>query len=188
MLKTNRKKFPFYLILSLIMASMISQSVFAYNYVGIHWNINNALYNYRTTVPSSWQTAIYNAAATWNGKSKFSLYNSADASNIWGIANYGAYNGAVGVTAIYYNGFNWLTGCNTDFNSYYSLSTAPNSWEYDVQSIALHEFGHWLNLADEYNASDSANVLYGYTSPGAASVKRYLTTDDINGIVNIYGK
>jgi hypothetical protein len=55
----------------------------------------------------------------------------------------------------------------------------------DVQTVALHELGHWVGLADLYSAGDAAKVMYGYVSTGFT--KRALTADDIAGIQSIYG-
>lgn len=54
----------------------------------------------------------------------------------------------------------------------------------DVQTIALHEMGHWLNLRDLYGAGDAEKVMFGYGGEG--DVRRELTPDDIAGIQWIY--
>ncbi|MEI7815135.1 MAG: IPT/TIG domain-containing protein [Coriobacteriia bacterium] len=54
----------------------------------------------------------------------------------------------------------------------------------DIQSIAVHETGHWLRLLDQYNSGDSSKVMYGYGSTG--TVKRALATGDVEGIKWIY--
>lgn len=172
-------------ILTVLFTIVISSSIAnAYVYAGYKWPGSNTLYKYRNTVPASWQNAIYSAAGTWNGNSKFSLYESSSASNVWGATSYGS-TGPVGVTAISYSG-STIVGCNADFNTYFSFSTSPSSSQYDVQSVALHEFGHWLTLNDLYSSSDSAKTMYGYASEG--QTKRSLSKDDIDGIVYIYGK
>ncbi|HVK19815.1 MAG TPA: RICIN domain-containing protein [Actinokineospora sp.] len=53
---------------------------------------------------------------------------------------------------------------------------------YDVESIALHEIGHFLGLQ---HSSDTSAVMYAY-APSAGSTKRVLTTDDIEGIRKLY--
>jgi hypothetical protein len=55
----------------------------------------------------------------------------------------------------------------------------------DVQTVAVHEFGHWLQLLDLYGSADSKKVMYGYVSYGVT--KRVLDASDINGIKWIYG-
>ena len=67
----------------------------------------------------------------------------------------------------------------------FNATSTPASNAYDVQTVALHELGHYLLLNDLYNSSDSAKVMYGYVSTG--TTKRVLNSDDIAGIQNIYG-
>jgi hypothetical protein len=69
------------------------------------------------------------------------------------------------------------TALNQDFP--FATSGEPSS--YDVQTVAVHEFGHWLELLD---SGDSSAVMYGHIDVG--QVKRSLTTDDINGINSLY--
>jgi len=42
----------------------------------------------------------------------------------------------------------------------------PSSSSYSVQNVMTHEFGHWLNLADQYGSSCSEVTMYGYISLG----------------------
>jgi hypothetical protein len=55
----------------------------------------------------------------------------------------------------------------------------------DIQSIALHELGHWLNLRDLYGDWDAHKVMYGFCANGI--VKRTPSASDIEGIRWIYG-
>lgn len=68
-------------------------------------------------------------------------------------------------------------------------STNPSASEADVQSIALHEFGHFLSLRDLYgdigdNEYDKAKVMYGFSD--GSTLKRNLHPDDVAGIQWIY--
>jgi putative cell wall-binding protein len=54
----------------------------------------------------------------------------------------------------------------------------------DVQTVALHEFGHWLALRALYGPNDTAKVMYGNLAAGV--IKRTLTADDIAGANWIY--
>ncbi|MBU0641246.1 MAG: matrixin family metalloprotease [Planctomycetes bacterium] len=56
----------------------------------------------------------------------------------------------------------------------------------DIWNIATHENGHSLCLADLYNGGDSGKTMYGYVSY-CETGKRTLHSDDIAGIVAIYG-
>jgi hypothetical protein len=73
---------------------------------------------------------------------------------------------------------------------YWSTAAAPPSYGMDVQSIVLHEMGHWLSLRDLYGnlhdgQYDTGKVMYGYFSNGL--VRRALHSDDRAGIGWIYG-
>lgn len=93
--------------------------------------------------------------------------------------------------------YNWFEGsemleCDIVFNDSYTWSTSspPTAGAYDIQSIALHELGHWLNLRDLYGSIgdgeyDEAKVMYGYGNSG--ETKRNLHPDDVAGIQWIYG-
>jgi len=64
------------------------------------------------------------------------------------------------------------------FNDYYDWSTVPGSG-IDIESVALHEFGHWLSLGHSDNPDAIMyEVLYG--------VQHTLHQDDMDGISFIY--
>jgi len=69
----------------------------------------------------------------------------------------------------------------------YSLSKSWGSAydTFDTETVALHEFGHWLMLNDLYDPADSDKVMYGYIA--LDQIKRDLHQDDIDGIIYIYG-
>jgi len=54
----------------------------------------------------------------------------------------------------------------------------------DVQTIALHELGHWLDLRDLYGDADDVKAMYGFCSEGV--VRRSPTAGDVAGITWIY--
>ena len=56
----------------------------------------------------------------------------------------------------------------------------------DIWNIATHESGHSLCLGDLYGGGDSAKTMYGYAS-NCDTHARTLHSDDINGIIAIYG-
>lgn len=79
-------------------------------------------------------------------------------------------NNAIGVTYTWYNS---LTGeqveSDTIFNSRLKWSYAPYSTDcggaagtYDVENIAVHEFGHWVGLGDLYGNNEKDLTMYGY--------------------------
>ena len=79
-----------------------------------------------------------------------------------------------------------ISKCETYFDQNYIFSANPASNQIDILSTILHEFGHWLYLDDETAASCSTNVMYKYLGQGDTS-RRKLTSDDKNGIIEIYG-
>ncbi|MFC1633329.1 GLUG motif-containing protein [Planctomycetota bacterium] len=83
-----------------------------------------------------------------------------------------------------------LIECDMVFNDRGdNWSTNPFEFEADVQSVALHEFGHFLSLNDLYgeigdSEYDAAKVMYGYSD--GYTLKRNLHPDDVAGIHWIY--
>jgi hypothetical protein len=124
-------------------------------------------------------SAVQAAAATWNAAGAKFSFNYAGST----AATVGGYNGSNDVLWTYLGTYGTVAQATTwsyefaptiiiegdiEFNSYYYWSTAasPPGGYYDVQSIGLHELGHFLNLSDLYGGGDSAKVMYGVGSPG----------------------
>ena len=80
-----------------------------------------------------------------------------------------------------------MTECDILFNTkfVFSTDTPTPSGKMDLESIALHELGHWLSLTDLYGDLDREKVMYGYASYGG--MKRDITEYDREGIRWIYG-
>jgi hypothetical protein len=95
------------------------------------------------------------------------------------------------VAATYYwaSGNN-LTECDLVFNdqsyTWWNGSGSCGGNKFDIWNIAAHETGHWLCLADLYGGGDVNKTMYGYVNYCEIN-KRTLETDDINGIIAIYG-
>ncbi len=138
--------------------------------------------------------AVQMAAATWNAvNSNFTLQYGGSSS--CASTNYD------GTNCIFWDGYflpgilaqatQWIIGselveCEIEFNDYdYSWHTNPYSYEMDVESVAVHELGHWLCLLDLYDYDDSDKVMYYQL--GAGQIERVLHSCDCDGICYIYG-
>jgi len=180
----------------------LSVATSAYSYSGLSWpHPPPPVVKYRINENCGDCTgegaAVQAAAATWNGAGALFSFSydgtttaTAHSQNfvneiLW--RNLGSVDTIARVVCWYYQSNNNIVECDMEFNDYYTWSTAatPPSGHCDVQTVALHEFGHFLQLNDLYNAADSDKVMYGYYSPGIA--KRTLHADDIAGIKYIYG-
>ena len=105
----------------------------------------------------------------------------------WGVydgyntVTFGNYDdpNVVAVTAIWYLG-SFIYEYDIEFDYDYF----PNGQEYlyDLETVALHEFGHAAGLADLYNSSCIDNVMYGYYR----GVKTSFGSGDIKGIQILY--
>ena len=156
----------------------------AYSYSGIHWNSTRAYYDDRQyTMPPGFIAEIEAAASSWNNAgANFSLQLNTSSSNDWGMSSLGT-GGTLAATQVSYDANYHITQVITGFNDSKPWSTNGSSNTYDVQTVAVHEFGHWLMLNDIGYPTDA--VMYGNISLN--QIKRSLTTDDIQGISAIYG-
>lgn len=167
------------LLLSIFLVNTAPPAL-AYSYPGYKWQQGYAYYSIDSTVPSSWSTSISNAKTSWNNAgSSFRFYTGTTNNKLY-YAGLGS-TGPTAVTYTYKSGSS-ITKNEVYFNNDKSWSTTGQSGLFDVESVAVHEFGHWLHFDDQY--TDSVPVNYGYLNAG--QVKRSLTSDDINGIRYIY--
>ncbi len=179
-----------------------------YIYPGYKWPVNTVTYHINGLLGDAfasqedYKTAIKAAASSWSAAGSVFRFNKGD--DVYydkgqepnGIYQVGYYNDptpdpngkiplALTLTSVDNN--NQIVKVETYFNKYWQFSIDPNYTQYDIQSLILHEFGHWLYLGDETDPEDcSDNVMFqGLTYH---QIKRDLTTDDKNGIIKIYGQ
>jgi hypothetical protein len=167
-----------------------------YLYDGYKWPTSSVSYkiNENTYDCTGEGAAVQAAANTWNNigvnfafqytGTHYNTYSSQNYVNeiMWGTPS----QPAVALTTYWAYTTGEIIECDIVFDDSYNWSsTTPNSSQMDVQTVALHELGHWLNLKDLYNSGDSSNIMYGYVSNG--QVKRVLQPCDISGICYIYG-
>lgn len=174
---------------------------FAYD--GVHWPGPDPmgepyLVNLNTTdVPLDQALeAIQAAADTWTNVSgadfEFSYGGSTTATDYSNPPNgqndimwkdNGPNQGILAMTWTWRNEADEIFESDMVINDYYQWDTSgtPGETEFDLQSVALHEFGHYLRLEHDI---DPDAVMYRLTSAG--SVKRALHPNDIAGIRYIY--
>ncbi len=169
-----------------------------YSYGGGKWHSSKVTYmvNPNTADTTGELPAIQAATNTWNNASanfefvyggptsKTSISMDGENSVIW--VNYDT--GSVATTTTWWFGTDTKTIVESDivFNGLnINWGTDGSPTKMDVQSVATHEFGHWLQLLDLYGSADSKKMMYGYISDGI--IKRTLDTGDAAGIIWIYG-
>ena len=175
------------------MESSYSLSV-PFGYGQAKWSSPSVPYYINTTgAPSGSEVALRAAANTWNGAgANFSFdYGGStsrgrgqDGQNVLSFTDLGS-DTIIAQTTTYSNR-GIITESDIQFNTGFVWSTdtpTPND-KMDLQSIAVHELGHWLRLLDLYGANDAARVMYGFSSNG--KMKRNLTSGDQAGIQWIY--
>lgn len=171
-----------------------------YSYGGGKWPGNTVTYyvNPNTADTAGELEAVQAAARTWSNiganfeyiyggaSSKQSIGYDGENTVVW---NNKGNTGTIATTWTYWYNNNPTTIIENDleFNDYYNWDTSgsPSSSQMDVQTIATHEFGHWLQLLDLYGTNDNGKMMYGWGSLG--TVKRNLHQNDLEGIKAIYG-
>jgi len=125
---------------------------------------------------TSWNNAGANFAFNYRGthsRSGGPLYNGVN-EIMW--RDLGT-NNALAIASIWVAG-NIIMEADMSFNTRYNWSTSGSI--YDVQTVALHEFGHWVGL--DHSSTFGSIMYYQYKG-----TQRNLHQDDIAGIRYIYG-
>jgi len=165
-----------------------------FGYLGMKWDVAKVKYqvNPNTADTNHELSAILAAARTWNRYSPFRLVYAGrtDAANL----SFEPPNEIMWVSDMpdFVLAYAWTMWSATEGIVWTGI-TFNDSFEWgdgtagtiDIESVALHEFGHWLALSDLYGAADSEKAMLGaYTG----EQKRMLDPDDIAGIQWIYGE
>ncbi len=177
----------------------------AYVYSGYKWNDSNlplVYYINQNGSPdcSGELTAVQDAAQSWNdvGGSYFAFSYAGTIDHLCiennGVNEVSWYEsgwndaGIIANSAIFLDlSTNEVIEYDFGFNGvHYTWSTTGEAGKMDVQSIAVHEFGHALYLLDLYNpaSANAAKVMYGWGSAGG--IKTTLEQDDMDGIAYLY--
>jgi len=132
---------------------------------------------------SKWATSM------WDAETSATIFgNSLPGASQWGKYDYknsivyGDYGNpdVIAVTAIWYRGKN-IYEYDIMFDVDYFPASGPG--KYDLDTVALHEFGHAAGLGDLYNVECADEVMYGYYK----GEKHDLRAGDIAGITALYG-
>jgi hypothetical protein len=149
-----------------------------------------------TGMPANSSAIIKQAAMAWN-YSKFRFSFSADGCNSGGkfpdsngvnqidLGRLSPPSTLARMFHIYNTNTNKIIECDLRFNSaheWYVGTGTPGPDQFDMLSVALHEFGHCLSLGH----SDVAGAVM-VRSIKQGETKRSLQTDDLNGRRAIYG-
>lgn len=156
--------------------------------LGIRWSGSSPVVSFRINAPEDYSNHIQVAAATWsNAGANYSFdYSGPHSRN--GTASMNQTNeimwADLGTTSALALATIWCSGttiieADMVMNTRFNWTTNPFSY-HDVQTVALHEFGHWigLNHSPDYNS-----IMYNQYK----GTQRQLSPDDIAGIQYIYG-
>jgi len=176
-----------------------------YKLLGIKWRTLPVSYvinpnGYNTTFVTD---AISASIAEWDSHTSATLFNgyTVDRSATWDdiAVNvdykneyvFGTYSepNVIAVTNIWYTRYaKQIVDYDVLFNTKFAWGDATKSGSsvMDLQSIATHETGHGIGLADIYSNSCSTVTMYGYSTEGETT-KKTLEAADITGLRKLYG-
>lgn len=132
---------------------------------------------------NTWSNAGANFAFYYAGATSVTNYtNNGQNDMCWNPSGGG---GALATTTAWYQpGTSNMTQCDVVFwdGGITWSTTTPSYFQYDVESVALHELGHCLGL--DHSQYNWAVMWYAI---GGGEVQRTLSSDDIAGAIYIYG-
>lgn len=173
----------------------------AFAYTGRKWPdasaANPVIYRVNSTgAPTYFDSALTAAFATWTaveGKDFAFAYGGITKAHefridnenavFWNSKGTGMDKVYLALTITYWDkrGGHILVECDEEFNGREPFSSDGAGGTYDLQTVALHEAGHWLSLDDEDDVPSVMCARY-------QDVRRTLYPDDIAGIQRIYPK
>ena len=170
--------------------SLTNDSGFVYN--GISWPGPLPSATYYVNAPSAKNAQVQAAAETWNNSGANFTFQYAGTHSRSGKAARNDINEIMwhnlGSSFILAQATIWFSGdriLENDmvFNTMFHWGTTdnPTYGYHDVQTVALHEFGHWLSLG---HSSVYGSIMYFQTK----GMQRHLDSVDIAGIQYIYGE
>ena len=178
-----------------------------FSLLGPTWNTLNVDYFVNPNFPvaagstAAQLTAVQNAAAAWQIQActplAFNYQGTTTSTAVDGTAPHTVfYSGANGSGALATTTVFSVSGTIVGFDMrYWGLNGAsavnwdavnPSFFEYDIQGIGTHEFGHALGL--DHESCDPQATMWPAVGQGGASVAlRSLAADDILGAQSLYG-
>lgn len=160
----------------------------AYVLQGFQWPVGTQVayvINANTSQVSDESGAVQNAGGSWSAVYPAGLRLSYQGSTSLTGRQYNGTNsiswvdeGGSGALATSYTWYSGGTILETDmvFNDHYTWSTSGG--HYDVETVALHEFGHWVGLGH----SDT-----GIMRPSYSGIQRTVDSDAVAGFMAMYG-
>jgi hypothetical protein len=159
-------------------------------------NVSGALYFYVDPwFPINFRSAADQAAFSWSstgalwtfwfGGSRTGVSYDPDVQDGLNVIDFGPPrdSDARGETVLFFSlaDENRIIEADTVLNDAFPFATSGEPGAYDVQTVVLHELGHWLELLHSDNPGD---VMY--RTIGVGEVKRSLSNDDRDGIRFLY--
>ncbi|MEW6142140.1 MAG: hypothetical protein AB1597_03145 [Chloroflexota bacterium] len=171
-----------------------------FGYGGAKWPGLNPAVSYKVNAAPDRVLAVQNAAASWSNVSGKSFAFTYGGTTTAQSSTQNNINEIIwrdlGSTTIVAQSRSWTSGntvleADIEFNTRFQWNTSstPLPSTIDVETVALHELGHWLKLRDLYGnipnyPQDSYKAMYGYIN--YTLIKRSLTEPDKSGIRWIY--
>jgi hypothetical protein len=168
--------------LSIAILLMISFSVPAYAYspLGYKWSSSSITYYTSSSAKANTVTAFSLGASVWSNNTKVNITLNSSSYNIFCTDVYSTVVDWDGLCYYNYSG-SYFTSITQTLNYYYTDSYVANK----RISVAMHEFGHGLGLADLGTSSTSLMNGYSYYRYDINGVFTP-QTDDINGVNSLY--
>ncbi|MFC2164892.1 Ig-like domain-containing protein [Acidobacteriota bacterium] len=174
-------------IVCVCMAVCVATAI-AYNLLGFQWPVGtNVRYriNANTAQVPDEASAVSKAGNTWSSLNSAGLrltYQGSTSTTTHGYNGSNTVNwtdegdnSTLGTSYIWYSG-NTILETDLVFNDYYNWSTSGSN--YDVETVALHEFGHWVGL--DHTSS-------GIMRPNYGGKQHNLDDDAKEGFYAMYG-
>jgi hypothetical protein len=162
----------------------------------IQWPVPRASFEVNAqAAPAGGSAAIQAAMAAWSavpGADFQFVYAgsttrsglSYDGHNVCSFGDLGT-DGSLAVNSYWFYSDGTMVESDVLYNTNYLWSVTGAADRFDVQSVAAHELGHALSLADLYGAADAAKTMYAFTVMGQIGM-RTLHPDDMAGLVCLY--